>query len=106
MCGGWRRVDIRDESSHVTDAAHQAADHSPAQFAPMYARRLVDDGSHTFRAHNAPYEERDARRGCDDCREGEEMADLVNGEPDRRQGDEPEEEEAHEITRRYPRRGR
>lgn len=44
-------------------------------------------------AGNRPAEEAESCDGDDERLNGEEVADFMNGEPDRREGEEPEEEE-------------
>lgn len=62
---------------------------------------LVDDRAHAVRPHNGPREERDAACWGEVCFDGEKVTDLVDGEPEGRQGAQPEEEETGELHRRH-----
>lgn len=73
------RKNIRDERSHIADTRHQTRYHPPPQFLPMYRRRLPNDRSNTPSFDNTPNEEHDARNGCDDGLEGEEMSTAPGG---------------------------
>jgi hypothetical protein len=60
-------------------------DNFPAQIRARQRRGLVDDGTDAAGAHNSPDEEGNAGARHKVGLYGEEVADLVNGEPNGRQ---------------------
>lgn len=57
----------------------------------------MDDWSDAFGFDDGPDKKREAADGHEDCFDGEEMTDLMHGEPDGGEAAEPEEEETEEI---------
>lgn len=63
----------RDQSCHIADARHKAADHSPSKITAVNSRGLVDDGPYSFSSNDAPNEEGDSSSGRYDCLDCEQM---------------------------------
>lgn len=89
---------VDDEGGEVGDGAHDALYDCPAEGRARERRGLVDDGADAVGAHDGPDEEGEARAGGYDRFGGEEVPDLVHGEPDCGEREEPEEEEGDEVS--------
>lgn len=81
------------------EARHKGIDEGPGALAPMDRRALMDDRTDASSLDHEPDEERDAGDRGDDGLDGEEVADLVEREPDGDQEEEREEEEAEKVLR-------
>ena len=81
--------DVRYESRHVADARHDARDHPPSKVGSVQSCGLVDDRANAMCLHDTPDEEGDASCRGHDRLDSEEMANLVNREPDCGQGYQP-----------------
>ena len=107
--------DVRHEGCHVANTRHDARNHGPTQGRAVQRSRLADDGTDSVCLDNAPDEERDTRNWHNDGLDSEEVtatcamslparnnsvgcSHLMDWEPDCGEGDEPEEEEAHEVA--------
>lgn len=64
----------------------------------MSFRRFVNDPACAMRSDQCPDEESDTSSGCDDGLDGEQMANLVNREPDEGKRASPEEDEGDEVV--------
>ena len=106
QCCRWPRRETReigivdDEGCEVADGAHDTCDDAPCELGSLCGAALFDDGADAAGADNAPDEEGDATDWGDDGLDGEEMADLVDREPDEGQGAEPEDEKGDEVIDR------
>ena len=85
-------------TSKVGDSAHDALNDSPCELTTLKLSRLTNDRTETMCSNDSPDEEGNTSSRCDDRLDCEEMADLVDREPQCRQGAQPEEEEADEVA--------
>lgn len=108
LYSGWLSVltVVDDERGKVGNRRHDALDDAPGESAAMDGVRLVHDRSDPVRLDDGPDEEGDSGDRHDVCLYGEEMADLMHRWVDRRQRDEPEDEEAEKVARVRARRRR
>lgn len=91
---------VDDQGGEVGDGAHDALDELPGQGGPAQGGGLADDGADAARPHDGPDEEGDGRDGDEVGLDGEEVADLVDREPERWQADDPEDEETDPVRGR------
>ena len=98
LAGESSKVGIVDnEGGKVGNGGHDALDHLPGQVGAVDGVGLLGDGADAAGADDGPDEEGDAGDGHNVGLDGEEVADLVDGEPDGGQGAEPEEEEGDKV---------
>ena len=90
---------IHNKCRKVGNGGHDAANHEPTQCGAFGGTGLLDNGTDSLCANDGPDEESKTSRRYKVGLDGEEMADLVDGEPDGGQTTQPEQEEAHECHR-------
>src|SRR5690606_18256044 len=73
---------INDESCKVGNGRHDTVDKSPSKFAAMDGMALLNNRAEATRFLNGPPKECEASNRDDIGLDGEEMADLMNREPD------------------------
>ena len=88
---------VDDQGREVGDRGHDSLDDGPAESASVLGGWLVHDRSDAVRADYGPDEECEACHGHEVGFDREQVADLMDGEPDRGQTAEPEEEEADKV---------
>lgn len=79
------------------EAARDADEHLPVQVRSRKLGGLREDRPNTARAGDGPPEQREANDGADDCLAHEEPSELVDGNPDGREGEEPVDEEGENV---------
>lgn len=84
---------VGDQGKHVVEAARDADEHLPRQVAPRQRGRLRKDGTDAASAGDGPAKEGKADDGANDGLDEEEPAELVDGDPDGGEGEEPVDEE-------------
>ena len=87
---------VDDEGGEVGNRGHNAPDHFPTQIAAFGGATLVNDWTNAFGSHDGPDEEGNTSARNKVSFYSEEMADLVNREPDCWKRAEPEQEEGNE----------
>ena len=89
---------VDDQGCKIGNGRHDALDHSPAQWSSRLGGWLVDDGTDTVSSDDGPDKKCHTCDGDEVGLDSEEMANLVDWEPDRRQTAKPEDEEAGEVS--------
>lgn len=97
---------VDDEGGEVGDGGHDGFDDGPCERTSTNSCGLVNDRSYAVRAYDSPDEEGDASHGDNVRFDGEQMPNLMHGEPQERQRTRPKQEERHKIRRIRPRRRR
>lgn len=93
-----KSVVLRRLTGKVGNGRHDALDNSPAKLTTLQLCRLTDDRAKTVSSDNSPDEEGNASGRCNDRLDCEQVANLVDREPQGRQRAEPEEEEGDEVA--------
>jgi hypothetical protein len=88
-----------NERREVGNGRHDTLDKLPGEIAAMDCVSLLDDGANTTSADEGPDHESNAADRDEVRLDGEEMTDLVDREPNGRQGAEPEDEEGNPVSR-------
>ena len=90
---------LRDgrQTGEVGDGRHDALHESPGPLSTGFGSGLANYGADPSRTDHRPDEESNASDGDNERLDGEQVADLVDGEPDGWEGKEPEEEEGHKV---------
>ena len=85
----------------VGDAGHDGGYKAPCEVRATSSCGLVHDRAHSIGTVNGPDKKGQASRWYDVRLDGEEMANLVDGEPDCWEGERPEDEEGDELSSCY-----
>ena len=85
----------------VGDAGHDGGYKAPHEIRATSSCRQVNNGTHSIGTGNGPDQKGDASCWRGVRLDGEEMANLVDGEPDCWEGEDPEDEEGDELLSCY-----
>lgn len=90
---------IGNEGGKVANRRHDALDKLPSQGGAVYGVGLADYRTDALGSNNGPDEECECSRRGNECFCCEEMADLVDGIPQSREGADPKDDKRHIFRR-------
>ena len=92
---------VDDYRGEVGDAGHDGGYKAPCEVRATSSCGLVHDGTHSIGTVNSPDKKGQTSRWYDVRLDGEEMANLVDREPDCWERERPEDEEGDKLSSRY-----